>query len=264
MRLHTTILGSGPPLIFLHGLFGRGENWLTIAKTFAPYYTVYLPDLRNHGQSFHANSHNYTDLSDDLYLWCEQNQITQSALIGHSMGGKVAMTFTLRHPELVNRLVVVDMTPINYNNSYTDELKQSIAIMCELDLTHFTNREQILSTLREKLKNRRMVGFFIKNIKKDKNNRFYWQCNLAVFQQNVHVIRDSLEAYRPSSPCKIPTLFLYGSDSEYTVSSFQRESKKYFSHSLFVPIKKAGHWVHSDQPNDFCRIVALFLNEDPL
>lgn len=260
MQLYTTTLGSGPPLVILHGLFGTGENWLSIAKKLAPYFTIYLPDLRNHGKSFHADRHDYTALSDDLRAWCDHHQLSRFSMIGHSMGGKAAMVFTLRYPEMINRLIVADMAPIDYNDSYTDQLEKSIAVMRKLDLTGFTSRDQILAAMREELDDRRMVGFFVKNIKKDKQtNHFYWQCNLPVFQRHIPIIRGSLEEYRPAVPCPTATLFLYGGDSPYQVSEYRQESCGFFPNALFEAVQNAGHWLHSDQPEIFCQAALRFL-----
>ncbi len=264
MSLYTTILGSGEPLVILHGLFGSGENWLPLAKKFATTFTVYLPDCRNHGRSFHAENHSYNDLSEDLRQWFDQYQLKQASIIGHSMGGKAAMVFALRFPYLVSRLIVADMAPHNYNNSFTDTFRQSIATMNTLDLQHFSKRNQIMAVMKAKLPDSRMVGFFAKNIKKDNNtNQFYWQCNLEVFAHYIREIRGGIDIYRPDHPCQIPTLFVYGADSPYRVFHYRHQCRLFFSNTQFEKIEKAGHWLHSEQPEKFFAITSRFLQNQP-
>ena len=116
MKLFCREYGAGPPLIFIHGFLGMSDNWITIAKAFSETHKVYLPDMRNHGQSPHSNEHNYTVMSSDIKEFMSDHKITKATFIGHSMGGKLVMNFAGTFPDLIESIIIIDISPRSYLN----------------------------------------------------------------------------------------------------------------------------------------------------
>ena len=170
MQLYSRILGEGHPVLILHGLFGMSDNWLTIARALAANdFCVHVPDLRNHGISPHAMTHRYTDMCDDLVEYLDRNSLDLVHLIGHSMGGKLAMIFALLYPERVDKLVVVDIAPSAYeDNSYHTNI---IDTLMDIDLTGHHERGSIRKELNAKLKDPRLAMFLTKNIAWDEKKK---------------------------------------------------------------------------------------------
>ncbi|MCK9174389.1 MAG: alpha/beta fold hydrolase [Desulforhopalus sp.] len=260
MKLHYNKTGTGPPLILIHGLFGNGENLLPLAQSLAPHFTVYLPDLRNHGLSPHAEDQSHAAMAEDLHQFVVEEKIARTAVAGHSMGGKVAMSFTLSFPHLVTRLVSLDMAPMDYNSEYSDVLEKSIAVMMELNLTQFSSRGAVMEEMRKRLKDRKLVGFFAKNLEKERG-KFYWRCNLPAFRKYITAIRGGLEEFAPLAPCPVPALFLFGGESGYLQPGVRKQIQRFFPDNSVKVIPQAGHWLHSDQPVMVRETVFHFLTE---
>lgn len=265
MRLFSRILGSGPPVVILHGLLGMSDNWMTIARALAGNgMAVHLPDLRNHGRSPHADSHRYTDMADDLLEYLEEHNLEQAAIIGHSMGGKLAMIFTLLNPEKVGRLVVVDIAPVDYRKSGNTFHEQLLATLLDLDLSRHCSRDSIHEELAARLGNQQLAMFLAKNLIKTEDQAGYrWRCNLPVLQRYLGHLMVGLADLEAHAPCPVPTLLLKGNQSSYVLPEHRAELRMFFPASRILGIEGAGHWLHSEQPQAVIAALCDFLGERP-
>lgn len=253
MKLFSRKLGTGPPVVILHGLFGMSDNWLTIGKAIADKgYSVHIPDLRNHGKSPHTESHRYPEICHDIYLYAQQEHLDSFHLIGHSMGGKAAMMFALLYPEYLDKLVVVDISPSDYrhpDNTFHSEL---IDILGGIDLTLHRNRSTIRKELEDKTADHALSMFLVKNIERtEPGTSFTWKLNLPVlkkFIQHLQIGFEELDLYAPSA---VQTLFLKGNDSNYYLSRNDPDRVYFFPESTVIGIDNAGHWLHSEKPEVF-------------
>ena len=261
MQLYSRILGEGKPLVILHGLFGMSDNWISIARELAGHgFCVHLVDLRNHGNSPHAESHRYPDMCEDLLEYFDQQSLEEASIIGHSMGGKLGMVFGLLEPERISRLVIVDIAPSDYGSSENNYHRKIIQALQRVDITSCKSRGSIRKELAEQLGDQSLAMFLAKSITKDKDSkRFRWKFNLAVlekFLQHIYIGLEELSIYAPSP---VKTLFIKGNNSPYYRDEHEADRHFFFPESSVVGIDNAGHWLHSDQPEQFIAAVVRFL-----
>lgn len=251
MKLNYKKLGDGEPIVILHGLFGMLDNWFTLGKKFAENFTVYLIDLRNHGQSPHSDEWNYKVMSDDLLQFFDDHNIEKAKIIGHSMGGKTAMYFAGDHSERVNKLVVVDIAPRFYPIHHDTILKALLSINLK-NLKSRNEADEVLSTYISDFGTKQ---FLLKNLarKENDNTKFEWKFNLPVIEKNIQEV--GVETANGST---VPTLFIRGENSDYVNPSDETEIKKQYPNSDIVSIK-SGHWVHAEKPEEFYSSVMKFL-----
>jgi len=244
IELHYRTIGSGPPLVILHGLFGSGDNWLTLAREWSAHYTVYLPDMRNHGRSPWTNGIDYPSMAGDVVGLLDAHHLTQALILGHSMGGKVGMTLAMYAPERVAALVVVDIAPKLYSlNEHTD-LLQTLA---SLDLTAFQTRTQLDETLAVSIPRMDTRQFILKNIYRSDKGDFAWRMNVGGLLSGLPAIgEDSPFLGRP--PIRLPALFVAGGQSNYIRESDEALIVRLFPSARIERIPTAGHWVHNDAP----------------
>ena len=262
MRLFSRILGNGEPLLILHGLFGMSDNWLTIAKELAVEgFAVHLPDLRNHGKSPHTDTHRYTDMVDDLLDYLAVHGLDRCHIVGHSMGGKLAMIFSLLHPEHVTKLVVVDIAPSDYRQSGDTFHHDLINTLLSINLREYNERGSIRQLLEKRLGDKRLAAFFAKNIGRDEQNGLVWKFNLPVLQRYLNHIRIGLHELEMYAPCPVSTLFIKGNDSEYYLPAHEPDRRFFFPNSVVQGIDNAGHWVHAEQTEIFLSILLRFLGQ---
>ncbi len=255
-ELFATTLGStGPQVVFLHGLFGQGKNWTTLAKQLSSQARVTLIDLPNHGRSGWTARFSYPEMADDLAALLSSNNNDESyAVIGHSMGGKVAMALALRHPQLVGRLGVVDIAP-----TPTDEISSFatyVAGMRSIDLTALTGRESASAQLTAYVPDPTVRSFLLQNLRRDGQN---WR-----WQMNLDLLGDALTTMGgwplvDVAPYTGSVLWIAGADSPYVQPSSAPAMRALFPRVQLVRIKGARHWVHSDQPEVFAALVRRFL-----
>lgn len=262
MQLFSRTIGAGQPVLILHGLLGMSDNWMSIARKLAPKgFAIHLLDLRNHGKSPHTDSHRYPDMCDDLTAYITENNLNSIKIIGHSMGGKLAMIFSLLNPEIVNQLVIVDMAPADYRSPDNTFHTNLLTTLIETDLNRYSSRSEIRKELDAQLGDKQLAMFLTKNIGKDESeNRFIWKCNLPVlrrYMQHLHIGLEELEIY---APCPVETLFIKGNLSNYYRQEHDRDRMHYFPHSHVVGIDNAGHWVHSEQPIQLTQCISQFLS----
>lgn len=254
--LHTTTYGeAGSRVAFCHGLFGQGRNWTQIAKTLADGHRVLLVDLPHHGRSSWSDSFDYLDVADQVAGLLSADDPV--ALVGHSLGGKVAMLVALRHPEVVERLCVVDVSPVTYHHH--DEFRQYIAGMKGLDLSSLDRRDAD-EALTDAVPNPTVRAFLLQNLRHS-GGEWSWQVNLDVIERDLADIGawpgDRLSDLAPYDG---PVLWIAGERSSYVTDEYAGEMDRWFPRNRRVTVKGAGHWVHSEQPEVFTGVLRRFVD----
>jgi esterase len=252
MRLHFQQLGHGEPLVVLHGLFGSGENWLGVAARLAESFRVYVLDLRNHGHSPHEAQIDYPLMAADVSELLASERLDAAMLLGHSMGGKVAMRLALDEPSLVKKLVVADIAPRAYAHAHAP----IFAALLALDPAAYEERRQIEAALRPQIPSLATRRFLLKNLGRDAGGRLFWKMNL----RSLWVNYDRLcQAVGGQGPFEGPALFLRGGKSAYIIAADEADIRRQFLAARIETIPSAGHWIHMDAPNEFVRLVLGFL-----
>jgi len=260
--LHTTDYGAtGSRVVFCHGLFGQGRNWTQVAKALADEHRTVLVDLPHHGRSPWRPTFDYVAMADEVVTLLDTLG-GRCALVGHSMGGKVAMLVALRRPDLVDRLCVVDMSPVTYRR--TDVFERFVAAMRALDLDTLNSRQEADERLAASIQDPAVRGFLLQNLRRDLNpgSRTGWR-----WQMNLDVLGDSLpmlaswpeERLAGVPPYDGPVLWVAGADSDYVKPEYDEAMSRWFPRKCLVTIKGAGHWVHSEQPQVFVEVLRRFL-----
>lgn len=253
MKLFFRKSGKGPDLVILHGLFGSSDNWTTIARSLSDRFTVYLPDLRNHGNSPHSEIHDYSSMADDIYQFATGNNLKKFFLAGHSMGGKTAVKFALEWPELLNGLIVADISPFETGRDNPSSFLQHqdiLKIIAGTDISQAISRSGLESIFSTRIKSPAIRGFILKNIKRDDDGNFTWKINISALMKNLGKIADSVvPPDRSITPVSgFPVLFLRGEHSGYLPEGDFGRILSLFPAAEFKTIKNAGHWMHSDNP----------------
>ena len=247
------------PLIILHGLFGISDNWVTYAKRIAAEgFEVFVPDQRNHGRSPHSNVFNYIALTDDLFDFIDEHEIDQPILMGHSMGGKVAMRFALENPDFVKRLVVVDITLKAYGPRKSH--KKIIEAMQKVDLSEAKSRNEVETIIARYISESRIRLFILKNLYRKENNTFAWRINIDGISANLDQMFDAIETL---TKFEKPTLFIKGGASDYILLEDFPQIRYNFPNAEIVTIAGASHWVHVEAPEKFYQITSGFLTGSP-
>jgi pimeloyl-ACP methyl ester carboxylesterase len=244
---------SSPALIILHGLFGSSDNWHTFGNKFGEQFHTFAVDARNHGRSPHSDVFNYRAMAEDVAEFMVQNQLSSASLLGHSMGGKTAALVALLYPELIDKLIVVDMAPRSYQN-HRDQVFDALT---SLDLNTFAYRKDIEEHLAAKIPEATVRKFLMKNLARNDSGKFRWKMNLEIIDKNYARINEEL----PSNiQFNKPTLFIRGENSEYIQMSDLPFIGQIFPKAELMTIKNAGHWVQVDAPEEFADAVLDFLS----
>ncbi len=254
--LHTTELGeSGPLVAFCHGLFGQGKNWTTAAKALAVDHRVLLVDMPHHGRSAWRERFDYVEMADEVAgLFSADDPV---ALVGHSMGGKAAMVLALRHPELVERLCVVDVAPVAYPER--SEFGGYIEAMLALDLDGLERRSDADEALTEAVPHPTVRSFLLQNLRRD-GDGWAWMPNLEVLGRDLDLLGGwPEEALADAPPYRGRTLWIAGETSPYVEDEYAAAMDRWFPNTRRVTVKGAGHWVHSEQPEVFLEVLRRFL-----
>tara|TARA_B110000240_G_C13375778_1_gene400250 strand:- start:14 stop:784 length:771 start_codon:yes stop_codon:yes gene_type:complete len=253
MKLHSKIYGDkGQDLIVIHGLFGMGDNWNSLGKQFSKYCKVHLIDLRNHGRSPHSADFNYEVMCEDILEYMEDKDISNPIILGHSLGGKLAMKFAFTHPDKIEKLIVADISPRKYNTDFHQNLLRTLY---KLPLEDFDKREEIDEVLSSIYEDKGMRLFLLKNLYRNENKEFSWRFNIEVLLEKVSNIQ---EADFIEGVCSIPTHFLRGGNSDYISSADELIINKHFSDFSIATIDGAGHWLHAEKPEQFYNEVMGF------
>jgi len=249
MKLHYKKFGEGEPVIILHGLMGMLDNWQVPATLITKEgFEVFIVDARNHGHSPHSDDFNYPVMAADLMEFIEDYIDRDPIIIGHSMGGKTAMLFAQQNPEIVKKLVVVDMCPRYYPVHHDLMLKGLFAV----DLKILSRRGEVDEILKDYVPEYNTRQFLLKNIYWNEDKQMTWRFNLEVISREIETI--GAETY--SQKFNGPTLFIRGEKSGYIVQEDEELIARAFPNSQIVTVANAGHWVHADNTEEF--LASLF------
>lgn len=242
LQLSYEDIGSGMPVVILHGLFGSRRNWLTLARQLSTHARVLVVDLRNHGDSPHAPSMFWEELAEDVLHVLDRAGIDQALMAGHSMGGKVAMTFANRHVARTRSLLVLDIAPVTYANRFT----HIYSALNNLPVASFTTRQQADAALARDIADVPLRQFLLHNLVRVETG-FRWRVNLAVLEREMDEICGYPEITAPS-PYSGPACFLAGERSDYMEPAHLDAILQLYPQAEIHTIADAGHWIHADQP----------------
>lgn len=252
-NLYSKIEGQGFPLLILHGFLGMSDNWKTLASQYIPIgYQVHLLDLRNHGRSFHSDVFTYAAMQDDVVKYCQDNNLSKIDVIGHSMGGKLAMLLATSQPNLVRKLVVADIAPKEYPPHHQIIFEALNAV----NFSQQPSRASIEETLSMYIKDNGTKQFLLKNLYWQTPAQLAFRFNLQVFNNNKHAIGEALPKYAIFNG---QVLFIKGGNSDYINDSDELIIKKHFPKATMQTIPNVGHWLHAENPLAFYQITSKFL-----
>jgi esterase len=253
VALAATEYGDGQPVAILHGLLGAGRNWATIAQRLAASHRVIVFDLRNHGASPWADTIDYRGMAEDVRTTMRTRGHSRYALIGHSMGGKVAMVAALTDPDAIERLVVVDIAPVAYPIPYLGYVRA----MRALDPSAITRRSKADTLLAETVRDPAERSFLLQNLVfGDGPPR--WRLNLAALEAALPVLA-SFPSFPLDTSYKGPALFIAGGKSQALRPRHEPAIQALFPNAIIERIDDAGHWVHAERPEAFLALVEPFL-----
>jgi esterase len=246
MKLFYRKYGEGEPLLILHGLFGQSDNWNTLAKKVSENgYAVYAVDLRNHGLSPHSEVWNYEVMTDDVSELVEELNLSAVNLLGHSMGGRVAMEYAFRDHNKLKKLIVADMAPKQYPPHHEAVLQGLRSIDFSVVKTRKAAEEQLALFVKEQA----IRQFLLKNLYWKEEDELDWRFNLKVIDEKYEVVGLPFETKKEQS--LVPTWFYKGAYSDYILESDWPLIKKLFPAAELITIPRSGHWIHAEQPDLF-------------
>lgn len=251
--LYSKIEGDGKPLLILHGFLGMSDNWKTLASQFVNEgYEVHLLDLRNHGRSFHSDEFNYQVMVQDVLDYCEGKKLENIHLLGHSMGGKVAMFLSVSNPNLVEKLIVADIGPKLYKPHHQEIFKGLNAI----DFSKKPSRAEVESILKNYIEENDTIQFLMKSLYWKETGQLDFRFNLTAFNLNEDEIGKPLQE---NDIFDKPTLFVRGGNSSYIREKDFDGIFKHFPKAKIETISNAGHWLHAENPKLFLELAMAFL-----
>ncbi len=253
MLLNAKIFGDADEkLIILHGLFGMLDNWQSIARKFSEHYQVHTLDQRNHGHSFHSDEHSYELMAEDLKYYLDHHGIKKIHLMGHSMGGKTAMLFACLYPEMVEKLIIIDITPKYYAPHHQD----IISGLLDVHNSPISSRKEADTILQKHFANSGVRQFLLKNLYWKTKEDLTFRFNLEGLVKNIENIGISLSE---GSVFENPTLFIDGEKSDYIQDDDEDLISEHFPDYEVIEVSDAGHWVHAEKPTELLNIVLQFL-----
>ncbi|MEM0575005.1 alpha/beta fold hydrolase [Flavobacterium polysaccharolyticum] len=254
--LHSKIEGSGQPLLIMHGFLGMSDNWKTLGTQFVDQgYQVHLLDLRNHGRSFHSEDFSYELMVQDVYDYCKANSLANIDIIGHSMGGKVAMLLATTYPDLIRRLIVADIGPKFYAPHHQDILAGLNAV----DFAQKPSRNEVDAILATYIPDFGTRQFLLKSLYWQEPGQLAFRFNLAVFNQKIDQIGKALPE---NAVAMMPTLFIRGGNSNYILDQDLEKIRHHFPNMQLQTIPNAGHWLHAENPALFYQFCVDFLKSN--
>ena len=252
MKLHYRKIGSGQPLVILHGLFGASDNWQTIGKKLAEDYEVYLVDQRNHGHSPKSDDFSYNFMADDLYEMFLDENINDAILIGHSMGGKASILFGQLYGHLLDKLIIVDIGSKGYPLHHQAIFEGLLSV----DLEVMNSRRLVDEHLSKYIDIPSVKQFLMKNLYWEEKGKLGWRINIPVLYREI----ENICGPTPSDEVLTDTLFIRGELSNYIVESDYDQLQEQFPGCEIETIANAGHWVHAENPSKFYEIVMEFID----
>ena len=253
MKLHSQIIGEGQPFVILHGFLGMSDNWKSLGNKFGEAgFEMHLVDQRNHGRSFHHDEFSYEVLAEDLKGYCDEHNLDDIILLGHSMGGKTAMLFATEYPNLISKLLVADISPRFYPIHH-DAILNGLSALNFDEIKSRGAADKFLSNYVSEIGIRM---FLLKNLYWVEKGQLDLRINLEVLSENVSEVGEALPMH---SKFEKPTLFLRGDKSEYVMPSDEKLIKQHFPLAEIETITNAGHWLHAENPAEFYSAVINFV-----
>jgi pimeloyl-ACP methyl ester carboxylesterase len=250
MELHVQEYGEGSPLLILHGLFGASDNWHSLAQRFGAFFHVYSLDLRNHGKSPWSEDNSYAAMSEDVHAFILSRDLKKVIVLGHSMGGKVAMHVAQQYPELLSKIVIADMGI----KAYPMHHQHILAGIHALPLAELSSRSEAEALLKTHVENAGIRQFLLKNLYWKEKGKLAWRMNVEVLEKEMPKILSAL----PLQECWTPALFLRGELSNYILPEDFDSIETLFPDASIETITNAGHWLHAEQPDLFFDAVMRF------
>jgi len=251
MKLNFYHLGSGPNLIILHGLFGSATNFRSLAKIYGAYFTVYCLDLRNHGASPHDNDVSIDAMAADIIEFMDDQGLENTALMGHSLGGKVAMQVAFTYPERITSLIAGDIAPVVYPRHH-DRIFEGMKAVSRATVSSRKEAEQILT---EFIESSEVRLFLLTNLTRAQDNALRWRINVDGLEAGYQALAD-----KPGgTPYNGPSLFIRGALSDYVKEAYFPEIYRLFPKAEIITLEGAGHWLHAEKPEEYAKNTLNFL-----
>lgn len=253
MKLHSTVLGEGKPMLILHGFLGMSDNWKTLGREFAKVgYQVHLIDQRNHGRSPHSEEFNYLVMAKDVREYCDTHGLGNCILIGHSMGGKTAMLAACLFPNIIEKLVVVDIAP----KYYAPHHQQILEGLKAIDRASLSSRGEAKELISKYVKEEGVRLFLLKNLYWKSKGKLALRLNLDALIKNIENIGEAL----PKDVIfNKPVIFIKGGNSNYITQEDKPLIESHFPEAEMVVIPNVGHWLHAEDKKAFFAAVMQFL-----
>lgn len=255
MKLFSKIYGKGDSLIILHGLFGMSDNWNSIGKRLSQNFEVHLLDLRNHGRSPHHSEFNYEVMNEDLKEYIQDYSLQKAIILGHSLGGKVAMNLASNFPSLLKKMIVIDIAPKEYSVDFHINILDTLL---QLKLNKYSHRDKIDLELQKNIKDHTVRLFLMKNLYRNQEKEFAWRFNIYALKDQIKNIST---ANFISHKIDVETLFIKGEKSNHITLDDYSKINNYFPFSSIKVIKNTGHWVHTNEPLLLEKIVRNFIRD---
>ncbi len=252
MKLFSRVLGEGQPLLIVHGLFGMSDNWQTLAKQFAAFFEVHLIDLPNHGRSPHTDDFSYSHMCEDIKEYISDSNLENAIIIGHSLGGKLAMQLAVTEPQLISKLIVVDISPRFYPIHH-DKIIEGLQ---SLDFITLKSRSEADKVLSKYIVEADVRQFLSKSMYWKEKGVLDFRFNLSSISANIANVG---EALAEDSRYEKPTLFLKGENSNYIGEHDEDLIFTHFPDADIENIADSGHWLHAENPTQFFETVMRFL-----
>lgn len=250
--LNYKLEGEGHTVVLIHGLFGSLDNLGLLARDLRQDHQVLSIDLRNHGHSFHSDTHDYAHLASDVAQLLEHLNLDSVTVIGHSMGGKVAMKLTEVAPDKLRKIVALDMSPVAYKVRRHEHIFAGLQQVID---TPPTTRAQALALLAQHVNEDGVRQFLAKSLYKTEENKLAWRFNVPALRKNY----EQVLGWEPIAQTAIPTLLIKGGDSEYLLPEHQATIQAQFSNAKAHVIANTGHWLHAEKPTEVLRAIRKFL-----
>lgn len=241
------------PILILHGLFGSSKNWVSVSEFLSNYSKVYSLDLRNHGDSPHSTEHSLSAMAEDVKEFIEDHGLNKVILLGHSMGGLVAMTFSLRYPEKVEDLIIQDIAPRDYEFEYEGELA-----VLRTDLSNFKNRQEIDAASSKYLSNPFIRNFLLMNLDRTESGQYRWKLNVDAISRSKNMFRSEFSGADRQYSGNV--MFIIGGISEYFHTSDKIVCLEYFPNAKFETIPGGDHYIHFTKADEFRKILTEFMD----
>ena len=241
-------------ILILHGLFGSKRNWQSIARQLSEHFRVFTLDLRNHGESKHTDAMRYEDMADDVLQFIKDHALEEVSVVGHSMGGKVAMHLALENPETIKRLVIIDIAPVQYQHGFDDLINSLKA----LPLEQLSNRHEADEYLKASVQPESLRQFLLQNLHKLEDG-FTWRINLKAIHSCIDDLMGFSAEHRNLQYHK-RVLFLKGEKSDYIKHQHERQIFRMFPGALFITVEGAGHWLHAENPGFVVNEIRKFIH----